>query len=63
MPVLLAPNCDKPFKLAVDASDVGAGEVLLQEDENGFDHPVCYFSHKFNKYQKVYSTTEKSVLP
>ena len=33
-PVLLAPN----FKLAVDASDVGAGGVLLQEDENGADH-------------------------
>ena len=25
-PVLLAPNFDKPFKLALDASDVGAGE-------------------------------------
>ena len=21
--------------------------VLLQEDKNGVDHPVCYFSHKF----------------
>ena len=61
-PVLLAPNFCKPFKLAVDASDVGAGGVLLQEDENGVDHPVCYFSHKFNKHQKVYSTIEKECL-
>ena len=52
----------KPFKLAVDASDVRAGGVLLQEDENGVDHPVCYFSHKFNKHQKVYSTIEKECL-
>ena len=37
----------------------GAGSVLLQEDGNGVDHPVSYFSKKFNKYQKNYSTIEK----
>ena len=44
-PVLAAPNFERPFKLDVDASAVGAGAVLLQEDEHGIDHPVCYFSH------------------
>ena len=61
-PYLLAPNFNKEFKLAVDASDVGAGGVLLQEDDNGVDHPVCYFSKKFNKHQKNYSTVEKECL-
>ena len=61
-PVLLAPDFDKFFKLAVDASDVGIGAVLLQEDNNGIDHPVCYFSKKFNKHQKNYSTIEKECL-
>ena len=42
-PVLLAPNFNKEFKLAVDASDVGAGGVLLQADDNGVDHPVLLF--------------------
>ena len=51
-PVLLAPDFDKCFKLAVDASDVGIGVVVLQEDNNGIDYPVCYFSKKFNKHQK-----------
>ena len=61
-PVLLAPKFCKSFKLTVDASDTGAGGVLLQEDKNGVDRPVCYFSHKFNKHQKVYSTIEKECL-
>ena len=30
-PVLLAPNFAKEFKLTVDASDTGAGSVLMQD--------------------------------
>ena len=36
-PVLLAPNVNTEFMLAVDASDIGQGGVLLQEDDNGVD--------------------------
>ena len=61
-PVLSAPRFDREFKMAVDASDVGAGSVLLQEDDNGVDHPVCYFSKKFDKHQRNYSTIEKECL-
>ena len=61
-PVLLAPSFDKEFKLAVAASDVGAGSVLLQEDDNGVDFPVCYCSKKFNKHQRNNSTIEKDCL-
>ena len=57
-PVLVAPNFAKEFKLAVDANDIGAGSVLMQEDGNGVDHPVSYFSKKFNKHQQNYSTIE-----
>ena len=46
--MLAAPDFTNPFKLEVDASVVGAAAVLLQEDGNGVDHPVCYFSRKFN---------------
>ena len=34
----------------------------MQEDGNEVDHPVCYFSKTFNKYQKNYSTIEKEFL-
>ena len=61
-PVLAAPDLSRPFKLEVDASAGGAGAVLLQEDAGGVDHPVCYFSRKFNKHQVRYSTIEKETL-
>lgn len=60
-PVLTAPCLDKPFKVQVDASQLGAGAVLLQE-EHGVDKPICYFSKKFNSYQLNYSTIEKEAL-
>uniref|UniRef100_UPI003EBE0B76 reverse transcriptase/ribonuclease H family protein n=1 Tax=Klebsiella pneumoniae TaxID=573 RepID=UPI003EBE0B76 len=60
-PVLVAPNFNLPFKIAVDASDYGAGAVLLQDKDN-LEHPVCYFSKKFNQYQRKYSTIEKELL-
>ena len=61
-PVLLTPNFDKQFILTVDSSDLGAGAVLSQEDESGVEHPVCYFSKKFQKHQRNYSTIEKEAL-
>ena len=60
-PVLLASNFAKEFKLAVDASDTGAGSVLMEEDGNGVDHPVNYFSKMLNKHQRNCSTIEKNV--
>ena len=34
----------------------------MQEDDDGVDHPVNYFSKKFNKHQQNYSTIEKECL-
>ena len=59
---MTAPDFKSSFKLAVDASDVAASAVLLQEDYEGVEHPVCYFSKKFNKSHKNYSTIEKECL-
>ena len=52
-PVLQAPNFEKAFKLQIDASDVGAGGVLIQEDESGIDHPVCYFSKSLISIKEI----------
>ena len=61
-PVLSAPQSEKPFKIMIDASDIGVGAVLLQTDEKGLEHPVCYYSKKLNKHQQRYSTIEKEGL-
>lgn len=64
-PVLAAPRFDRPFSLQVDASHVGAGAVLLQVDDLGFDKPVSFFSKKrkkLNSCQLNYSTIEKEAL-
>lgn len=36
--------------------------MLLQEDKDGIDHPVCCFSQKFKNHQLNYSTIEKEAL-
>lgn len=61
-PVLAAPRLDQPFNVQVDASQVGAGAVLLQTDDDGIERPVSFFSRKFNKHQVNYSTIEKEAL-
>lgn len=61
-PVLAAPRFDRPFRLCVDASNVGAGAVLLQADDAGIYRPVSYFSKKFSSYQLNYSVVEKEAL-
>ena len=61
-PVLVPPYYERRFKLYVDSSDIGSGAALMQEDRNGIEHPVSYFSKKLVAYQKNYSTVEKEAL-
>ena len=34
----------------------------MQEGYDGIDHPILYFSKKFDKHQRNYWTTEKESL-
>ena len=43
-------------------SDARAGAVLLQDGDDDVKHPVSYFSKKFNRHQRVYSTIEREAL-
>ena len=61
-PVLLVPDFMKQFILMVDASGLDAGSVLMQSNSEGVEHPVCFFSHKFDSHQRNYLTTEQETL-
>lgn len=61
-PVMSAPDFDHLCSVAVDASESGAGTVLLQLGLDDVEHPVCYFSKKFNHHQRAYSTVEREAL-
>lgn len=57
-PILKPPDFNKPFQIAVDASDLAVGAVLGQVEGEIF-HPVCYLSRRLNIHQSRYSTIEK----
>ncbi|XP_073721145.1 uncharacterized protein [Misgurnus anguillicaudatus] len=60
-PVLRSPDFGKPFILQTDASELGLGAVLLQE-QNGIRHPVLYLSRKLFPRETRYSVVEKECL-
>jgi RNase H-like domain found in reverse transcriptase/Reverse transcriptase (RNA-dependent DNA polymerase) len=45
-PVLVNPNYNKPFVIHADASDIGVGGVLSQEQAEEGEKPCAYFSAK-----------------
>ena len=61
-PVLSIFNPEKECFLYTDASKVGIGAVLKQNQADGELHPVGFFSKKLLDYQLNYSVTELECL-
>jgi hypothetical protein len=62
-PLLVIPQTgpDATFQLYTDASGVGVGAVLLQDQGDG-PQPVCYESRKFAPTEKNYPVHEQELL-
>ena len=56
------PDFEKPFIIHVDASDMGLGAVQMQESAEKLEHPIGYFTQKFNSSRRNYSSNEKEAL-
>ncbi|KAG2209354.1 hypothetical protein INT45_002604, partial [Circinella minor] len=61
-PVLQAPDPKRPYRVEVDASDVGVGAVLLQEGDDKQWHPLAYESRKLSSAERNYPTQERELL-
>ena len=57
-PILCLPNFERQFILRTDASDLGIGAVLLQENGE-YKLPVAYASKKLLDRERRYSVIEK----
>ena len=60
-PVLKLPDFSQPFIVRTDASDIGIGAVLMQDDE-GRLRPVCFESRKLKSTEINYKVREKELL-
>jgi cytochrome c1 len=57
VPLLRTPDESTTCRVVTDASDIGLGGVLLQEE-----HPIAYESRKLNSAEQNYTTTEREML-
>ncbi|GFX21378.1 retrovirus-related Pol polyprotein from transposon opus [Trichonephila clavipes] len=59
MPTLYTPVLNRPFQLYTDASATIVGACLAQNDENGMEHPIAFYSRKLTTCQMNWSTIER----
>ena len=61
-PVLAYPSFEHPLCLETDASILGLGAILSQEQEDGKSHPVAYASRSLSPQERNYGITELETL-
>jgi len=61
-PILVAPDWSKPFRGHVDASQTAIGGTLTQQDENGMDRVISFYSKKLSPAETNYTTNDRELL-
>ena len=62
VPILAHPDFAKSFKIQTDASNLGLGAVLLQQNNNNLWQAITFLSRSLTKSEQNYSTIEKELL-
>ena len=60
-PIIIFPNCNKPFEVMCDDSGVSPC-VVLGKRRDKILHPIYYASKALNEAQKNYTVTEQDLL-
>lgn len=60
-PVMVAPDCGKPFELMCNANDSAVGTIIGERFEKIF-WAIHYASKTLNRAQLNYTTTENEML-
>ena len=60
-PMLLLPDLNKPFAIAMDTSKDASGGILLQADSNGEWHPCSYLSQSFSLLKETMTSMTENV--
>ncbi|KAK2970086.1 hypothetical protein RJ640_002579 [Escallonia rubra] len=61
-PVLMPPKIGRPLKLYVSAAESSLGSLLAQENDQGFEQAIYYFSRGLNVTKQKYTVVEKLCL-
>jgi len=61
-PVLVRPDWNKRFYLFTDASSIGLGAILFQQDDQGRERVICYASSGTRGAEQNYGATKLECL-
>jgi hypothetical protein len=61
-PILAFPDFSREFRLETDASGLGLGAVLSQEQPDGSTRPLAYASRTLQPHKRNYAATEMEAL-
>ena len=60
-PVVVSPDCSKPFRCHIDSSQTAVCGNLAQLDENGRDLVIAFYSKKLSPTESVYTGNDREL--